>query len=59
MKKTLLDLRGGLIHTLRWKETLIAFANDKVQMRQRHWAKLDWVLEYFREWEFMIYVPND
>lgn len=27
---TLLELNDGLIHTLRWKETLIAFANDKV-----------------------------
>ncbi|CAF1151020.1 unnamed protein product [Rotaria sordida] len=25
----LFELNGGLIHTLRWKETLIAFANDK------------------------------
>jgi WD40 repeat protein len=25
----LFELSGGLIHTLRWKETLIAFANDK------------------------------
>jgi len=28
--KTLIDLKGGLIHTLRWKDTLVAFANDKV-----------------------------
>ncbi len=27
---TLFELNGGLIHTLRWKDTLIAFANDKV-----------------------------
>ncbi|CAF1631381.1 unnamed protein product, partial [Didymodactylos carnosus] len=26
---TLLDIDGGLIHTLRWKDGLIAFANDK------------------------------
>ncbi|CAF4220284.1 unnamed protein product, partial [Rotaria sp. Silwood2] len=26
---TLSELNGGLIHTLRWKESLIAFANDK------------------------------
>jgi hypothetical protein len=25
----LFELNGGLIHTLRWKDTLIAFANDK------------------------------
>lgn len=25
----LYELNGGLIHTLRWKDTLIAFANDK------------------------------
>lgn len=29
-QSVLIELGGGLIHTLKWKDSYIAFANDKV-----------------------------